>query len=71
MRDDKVLTGATAEKYRTIRQDQLEQRDNRGLLVKKSEIPVLPEWEAVIRKAQEDQAAAKNANNAKPAATEE
>ncbi|ACE85170.1 type II secretion system secretin GspD [Cellvibrio japonicus] len=46
VRDDKVLTGSTAEKYRLIREEQLNHVRNRGLLVRKSEIPVLPEWES-------------------------
>jgi general secretion pathway protein D len=49
IRDEKVLTGATADKYRLIRADQLDQMNNRGLLVQKREIPILPEWESTLR----------------------
>lgn len=47
VRDDKVLTGATAEKYRIIRAEQTKHIRERGLLVRKKEIPVLPEWDSV------------------------
>ena len=46
--DDKVMTGATAAKYRLIREDQLDQQHNRGLLMRQREIPVLPEWESTL-----------------------
>lgn len=43
--DNKMLVGATAEKYSAIRDVQLEQRRNKGLLLNSRQIPVLPEWE--------------------------
>lgn len=43
--DDQTLTGATAEKYRAIREEQLITRGRGGLLINKNRIPVLPEWE--------------------------
>jgi general secretion pathway protein D len=46
--DEKVMTGATASKYRLIREDQIDQQHNRGLLMRKSEIPILPEWETTL-----------------------
>lgn len=45
VRDDRVLTGATAEKYRTIRDQQVQLRRDRGILVNHSSVPVVPEWE--------------------------
>ena len=45
IRDDRVLTGATAEKYRDIRQQQMEHRQNSGLLLWEKDLPVIPEWE--------------------------
>lgn len=49
IRDDQQLHGATAEKYRFIRDQQLE-RQRRGLrFLDDSYIPVLPEWEEQIR----------------------
>jgi general secretion pathway protein D len=64
IRDDRVLTGATAEKYRTIRQQQANFTRNRGLLIRERDIPVIPEWEEQIRKYLE---ATNAANNAAPA----
>ena len=49
VRDDRILTGATAEKYRTIRANQLKFRDDKGLLLKDRDIPVLPEWDEQIQ----------------------
>ena len=50
IRTDAVLTGATAEKYRTIREQQVDFQRSRGILIPKSEVPVLPEWDAEIQK---------------------
>ncbi len=47
IREDRILTGATAEKYREIRQAQLEHRENSGLLLWEKDMPVIPEWEEV------------------------
>ncbi len=52
VRDDKVLTGATAEKYRLIREQQNEYRRNRGLLVSKKDVPQLPEWDSLPHKSE-------------------
>lgn len=54
VRDDKVLTGATAEKYRLIRQEQDEYRRNHGLLVSKKDVPQLPDWESLPHKPEPD-----------------
>lgn len=45
VRDEKMLTGATAEKYRKIREEQTELRRNRSFLLSKDDVPVVPEWE--------------------------
>lgn len=50
IRDDRVLTGATAEKYQAIRERQIETRRNKGLLLNNGDIPVLPEWEEQIER---------------------
>ena len=50
VRDDRVLTGATAEKYRAIRESQLEFRKNKGLLLNDRDVPVVPEWDEQIQK---------------------
>ncbi|QEY11210.1 type II secretion system secretin GspD [Cellvibrio sp. KY-YJ-3] len=50
IRDDRVLTGATAEKYQAIREKQIDTRRNKGLLLNNSDIPVLPEWEEQIER---------------------
>jgi general secretion pathway protein D len=47
IRDDDVLTGATAEKYRFIRDQQLEHRKARGILLNSRAVPVIPEWESL------------------------
>ena len=54
IRSDEVLTGATAEKYRTIRDQQLEFQRSRGILQGKRDVPVLPEWEAQIQRYMEE-----------------
>ncbi len=50
VRDDRVLTGATAEKYRAIRESQLDFRKNKGLLLNDRDVPVVPEWDEQIQK---------------------
>lgn len=45
IRDDKILTGATAEKYRAIREEQVDQRRNGRLFFDKAETPLMPEWD--------------------------
>ena len=50
IRDDRVLTGATAEKYRAIRERQIDFARDKGLLLNKRDVPVLPEWDAEIQK---------------------
>lgn len=47
IRDDQMLTGATAEKYRYIRDEQLQHRRNRGILLNSRAVPVIPEWESI------------------------
>ncbi len=54
IRTDEVLTGATAEKYRTLRDQQVQFQRNRGILMNKSDVPVLPEWEKKIREFQQN-----------------
>lgn len=53
IRTDEVLTGATAEKYRTLREQQVQFQRNRGILMNKRDVPVLPEWEEKIREFQQ------------------
>lgn len=47
IRDDEMLTGATADKYRYIRDEQLEHRRNRGILLNSRSVPVIPDWDTV------------------------
>ncbi|MEN0039357.1 MAG: type II secretion system secretin GspD [Cellvibrio sp.] len=54
IRTNEVLTGATAEKYRTIREQQVEFQRTRGILTNKRDIPILPEWDEQIQKYIED-----------------
>jgi general secretion pathway protein D len=53
LRDDEQMAGATADKYRFIREQQ-ELRRARGLMFLDDEnLPVLPEWESQIQQLQE------------------
>jgi general secretion pathway protein D len=47
IRDDETLSGATAEKYKFIRDQQLQQREINSLLVNKDLLPLLPDWDTV------------------------
>jgi general secretion pathway protein D len=58
MRDERALEAATGDKYRVIRDEQL-QRVNAGVdLGADDELPLLPEWEALLRELQERRASA-------------
>ena len=54
IRTDAVLTGATAEKYQTIRDQQVEFQRTRGILTPKRDVPILPEWDEQIQKYLDD-----------------
>ncbi|HTF97609.1 MAG TPA: type II secretion system secretin GspD [Cellvibrio sp.] len=54
IRTDEVLTGATAEKYQFLRDQQIQFQRKRGILASKRDVPILPEWEEQIRKFQEE-----------------
>jgi general secretion pathway protein D len=75
IRDDQVLTGATAEKYAVIRQQQVEFRRNKGLLPRNSEVPMLPEWEQKIEEYKQASERARqrqlDPNSSEPVSTEE
>lgn len=62
VRDEKVLTGATAEKYRTIREEQLEHRRNRGILVESHSVPVIPDWQEMAAYREQIEAAQRAAD---------
>ncbi len=64
IRDDRVLTGATAEKYQAIREKQIETRRSKGLLLNNGDIPVLPEWEEQIERFRQSLPADANATEA-------
>ncbi|MFV0478052.1 MAG: type II secretion system secretin GspD [Parahaliea sp.] len=49
IRDDRALAGATAEKYRYIRQQQALRRERGMLYLDDESIPILPEWEEQLR----------------------
>jgi len=53
IRTDEVLTGATAEKYRALRDQQVQFQRSRGILLNRGDVPVLPEWQDTIRQFQE------------------
>ena len=54
--NDKMMVGATAEKYSAIRDIQLEQRRKAGILVNSRQIPVLPEWQPQVTPAEKEAA---------------
>ena len=49
VRDDADLAGATAEKYRFIRDQQMERRQRGLMFLDDGNLPVIPEWEAQIQ----------------------
>jgi general secretion pathway protein D len=49
IRDGAALEGATALKYKQIRQRQLERREQGLMFLDDGDFPVLPEWESQIR----------------------
>jgi general secretion pathway protein D len=57
VRDDESLRGATAEKYRYIRDQQLERRARGIMFLDDGNLPVLPEWETQIQQLPEVPAA--------------
>lgn len=55
VRDGRVLTGATGDKYRVIRDAQVDARERGSDFLGKQELPLLPEWEAQLKKIEEMQ----------------
>jgi len=53
IRDDKELAGATAIKYRHIREQQQNQREQGLMFFGDDEVPVLPDWEQRILELEE------------------
>lgn len=49
VRDSRDLTGATGEKYRTIREAQLSKREADMKFLRKDDLPLMPEWEEQLR----------------------
>ncbi len=66
IRDDEQLAGATADKYRYIREQQILRRERGLMFLDDGNVPVLPEWEEQIRQLEEIRDEAGNA----PAAVE-
>lgn len=64
IRDDRALAGATAEKYRYIKQQQQLRRERGMMYLDDDNIPILPEWEEQLKKLERIQAE-------QPAAAEE
>jgi len=50
--DDQLLKGATAEKYKALREQQENRRRSGGMLFSSDDIPMLPEWEEKIEDAE-------------------
>ena len=55
IRDDEDLAGATAEKYRFIREQQIERRERGLMFLDDGNLPVLPTWEEQIQQLPEVQ----------------
>jgi len=49
IRDDEDLAGATAEKYRFIREQQVERRERGLMFLDDGNLPVLPTWQEQIQ----------------------
>lgn len=49
IRDDEDLAGATAEKYRYIREEQIERRERGLMFLDDGSLPLLPTWEEQIQ----------------------
>lgn len=60
IRDDRQLAGATAEKYRFIRDQQLLRRERGLMFLEDDNVPVLPEWEEEIRQLEQIRDEAQN-----------
>ena len=52
IREHKILQGATGEKYRAIREQQLRRRERGVDLLPIEDLPLLPEWEEQVRAAE-------------------
>jgi general secretion pathway protein D len=68
IRDDEQLAGATADKYRYIRDQQALRRERGLMFLDDDNLPILPEWEAQIQQLdtmKEAETAAKEATDAK------
>jgi general secretion pathway protein D len=50
IREGRILTGATGDKYRYIRSEQLESRERGDDFFNKKDLPLLPEWEEQLKK---------------------
>jgi general secretion pathway protein D len=53
VREGRMLTGATGEKYRYIRNEQMKVRERGSDFIDKRELPLLPEWEEQLKKIEE------------------
>jgi general secretion pathway protein D len=53
VREGRILTGATGEKYRYIRSEQMQIRDRGDDFFNKKDLPLLPEWEEQLQKLEE------------------
>jgi general secretion pathway protein D len=53
IRDEEELAGATGEKYRYIRDEQLKRREQGMMFLDDGAIPVLPEWDEQIKQLEE------------------
>lgn len=53
VREGRILTGATGEKYKYIRSEQMQIRERGDDFFNKQDLPLLPEWEDQIKKIEE------------------
>lgn len=68
--DDKMLTGATAEKYKTLRAQQEKRRREGGMLFGRDQIPVLPEWQERLDEAEHIRMLSPHSDEGENASTE-
>ena len=68
MRDGRELEAATGDKYRFIRDEQLQRVESGVGLVPDADLPLLPEWEALLRELQQRRDAQQVRDAAAPAA---
>ncbi|MEM1152560.1 MAG: type II secretion system secretin GspD [Pseudomonadota bacterium] len=63
IRDSKALAGATAEKYRYIREQQMKQREAGLLFLEDDYVPLVPQWQEQLEQLEQIKAESENASS--------